>query len=657
MMKATVCIILAFIGLLAGCSETQEEKIQGLLREIEVKSWDDSRDSASELEDIGKPAVPYLLKALKSESADVRGCVIQILCTMNVLHDIDQVAACREIVPLLDDADDNVRAQAARALGLMGERRAVKRLIELLKDSNKWVRQQAAGALGDLRETGAAGPLIEVLETDNDYMTRSHAAEALGELREKSAIPALAEALGHGHYQVRNEVAEALREIGEDSYEHVVKVLKTGNDDGRWYAALILAGLKGKSAVKPLCEALKDKYPLVREAAAKSLGSLGFTEAVGPLISLLADDNYNVRGATAEALGKLRDEKAVPALAGVLENKLEKWHVRVDAAVALGEIGDGSAVPSLIRALKCEHSNIRGCAAKALGEIGDASAAKALIDALETTPHTAAIALGQLREESATVRLIELWKKGYIGPEEPKGSCAFMEMPQARLDAAYALFKITGDRKYLKNLVDALKSNEWYEHRCAAELLGMLRQKSTAGPLVMRFKERAKTTSDVELQDMPSYWEALANMGELAVEPLMSLLDDKNELVRFRTVGVLSSICDKRAVEPLIERLSDESEHVRRQAADALGDLGDCRAVEPLVRIIEGGGRGMLYASAISLGKLGDKRAVGPLVELLRHRTGYVRGAAAKALRKLTNQDFGFDYDKWKAWHKKNKDK
>jgi hypothetical protein len=29
----------------------------------------------------------------------------------------------------------------------------------------------------------------------------------------------------------------------------------------------------------------------------------------------------------------------------------------------------------------------------------------------------------------------------------------------------------------------------------------------------------------------------------------------------------------------------------------------------------------------------------------------------AEALTKITSQDFGTDYDKWKAWYEKNKDK
>ncbi len=45
----------------------------------------------------------------------------------------------------------------------------------------------------------------------------------------------------------------------------------------------------------------------------------------------------------------------------------------------------------------------------------------------------------------------------------------------------------------------------------------------------------------------------------------------------------LGKIGDKRAVEPLITALDDEDELVREGAAKALGMLGDKRAVEPLI--------------------------------------------------------------------------
>jgi HEAT repeat protein len=67
-----------------------------------------------------------------------------------------------------------------------------------------------------------------------------------------------------------------------------------------------------------------------------------------------------------------------------------------------------------------------------------------------------------------------------------------------------------------------------------------------------------------------------------AVEPVNSILADKNELVRQRAAEVLGQLCDGRSVGPLIDVLTDKNKLVRRNAAEALGLIGDRQAVEAL---------------------------------------------------------------------------
>ncbi len=62
--------------------------------------------------------------------------------------------------------------------------------------------------------------------------------------------------------------------------------------------------------------------------------------------------------------------------------------------------------------------------------------------------------------------------------------------------------------------------------------------------------------------------------------------------------------------------------------------------------------------AAWALGEVGDEEETEPLITALKNdKNRHVRACAAKALKKLTNQDFGTDYEKWKAWYEKNKDK
>jgi len=71
---------------------------------------------------------------------------------------------------------------------------------------------------------------------------------------------------------------------------------------------------------------------------------------------------------------------------------------------------------------------------------------------------------------------------------------------------------------------------------------------------------------------------ALAEIGEPAVEPLIAVLKDSDENVRNLAIVSLGDIGDARAVEPLIHALKDSSKKVRSFAAKALKKIGGEKA-------------------------------------------------------------------------------
>jgi HEAT repeat protein len=79
----------------------------------------------------------------------------------------------------LDDPAWEVRAQAVKALGKIGEALDAPRLAEMLRDDAWWVRNNAAAALREMGETGE-GPLLEML-WDEDRFAQETAAQALEE--------------------------------------------------------------------------------------------------------------------------------------------------------------------------------------------------------------------------------------------------------------------------------------------------------------------------------------------------------------------------------------------------------------------------------------------------------------------------------------------
>jgi len=116
----------------------------------------------------------------------------------------------------------------------------------------------------------------------------------------------------------------------------------------------------------------------------------------------------------------------------------------------------------------------------------------------------------------------------------------------------------------------------------------------------------------------------------------------------------------KKRIAELIKQLKDEERNVRLDAVKALkalGEIGDKSAVKPLIAVLKDkDGLVLLYAIA-ALGEIGDKSAVKPLIAAMKDEDGSFRQEAGEALRKLTNQDFGEDYEKWQEWWEANKKK
>ena len=203
-----------------------------------------AKEAAEALGEIGDPAVPGLLQALRH-------------------------------------ADWKTRKFAAHAFGetarITEVGTAVSALVATLRDDHAEVRDRAAWALGELEEPSAVPGLTAALK-DGDVSLRRMAAWALGEIEDASAIPGLVAALQDGDAQLRSKSAWALGEI----------------EDAR--------------AVQSLVQALKDSSWEVRKMAAWALGEIEDLSAIEPLQAARSDANVEVREAVMRALRELRDQ-------------------------------------------------------------------------------------------------------------------------------------------------------------------------------------------------------------------------------------------------------------------------------------------------------------------------------------------------------------
>lgn len=122
------------------------------------------------------------------------------------------------LVAALDDANPNVRRNAAWAIGevrggqTVNRENAVEPLIATLLDEDEWARKAAAFSLGEIRSAQAVEPLIATLK-DASANVRETAAWSLGEIKDGRATDALTVVANDADGRVRKEAKRALEEI------------------------------------------------------------------------------------------------------------------------------------------------------------------------------------------------------------------------------------------------------------------------------------------------------------------------------------------------------------------------------------------------------------------------------------------------------------
>lgn len=230
-----------------------------------------------------------------------------------------------------------IKAQAHKA----EDEATIIAIILLLEHPNEEVRSQAASALGEIRSRVATDALIKVLKSDRSYEVRSYAAEALGKIRDKEATDPLIEILRGpvrtlGDVKLHWNVADALGFIGAPlAVEPLIAILTTDYEnlesavsDLRDAAEDALAAIGGQHTAELLIDLLfkpdlhpkKYKTTGIRKRIAGSLGKMGLKLAVQPLITLLNDPQYDAQAAAADALGNFDDPQVKEALLSVLES-------------------------------------------------------------------------------------------------------------------------------------------------------------------------------------------------------------------------------------------------------------------------------------------------------------------------------------------------
>ena len=416
----------------------------------------------------------------------------------------------------------DVRSSAVLQLGRSGDPRALKPVLVALHDKSAQVRRSAAMALGELRDSRGIRALIDALG-DPDPQVRGRAAESLGKIGDRRAVEPLIASLNDQDSSVRLKVTASLQKIADPrAVEPLIAELQSPDLRLRAAAAHALGDIRDPRAIEPLIAELRNGHWEARN----DLGKIGLP-AVEPLIAAIGESGPRAAGrAAAIALSQFTDPRAVDPL--ISELKDERWCAGGYAAFSLGKIKDRHAVGPLIEALGAHRSCSGDGAAEALGEIGDGRAVEPLIAALSDLDchrtRSAEEALGKLKDPRAVEFLIAALSDSELEPV-------------SRIAAAKALGEI-GDPQAVEPLIAMLPDPDLSSEVIA--VLGKIGDARAVPALAAMARIRPAAGS--------ACIDALGRIGAPAVEPLISLLDEKLGSVQEGVVKALGASRDPRAV-------------------------------------------------------------------------------------------------------------
>jgi hypothetical protein len=177
------------------------------------------KDVRDELKEIGRPAVPFLIKALESSKPEKRYLICEIL---GEIRDISSVGA---LVNLLNDQDEHtasVASAAARALRNCADLSVIPHLIKVVTSTDIDLRYEAVKTLGVLRAYQSL-PVIRRLITDTaktslGYQVKTAVVQAIGRLKDNSSVKNLIPLLKNSDFDASDEpfvkyVIKALEQI------------------------------------------------------------------------------------------------------------------------------------------------------------------------------------------------------------------------------------------------------------------------------------------------------------------------------------------------------------------------------------------------------------------------------------------------------------
>jgi len=383
-----------------------------------------------------------------------------------------------KLVPLLDHQNPEIRNKAVYALGLIGDKTAVKALLAKLpgvRDGR--MLNNIAFALERLDRDGFYASIRQIVE-HKQAIIRLNAAFVLGDVKRPEGLPLLEKALSDPSDLVKTSAAVALGKIGDGraipALERLVDAENPSLREEAIYA--IFAISRGKRADLVHDKLFTAKREERKRRAAVELGKIGDTRVRGYLLACLekrncrpsqvvryvhADKDASVGGrllldwargrlSFTGFVADLRPAGSLAIAASAAESAVAQGMVdEAESAIDLvGELGDAAARARLMRlkaAPAMRDAWLEIHTLTALARLGEAPAEAALLARMDTIaavwlPRFAGI-VGRIKEKEVRDRLTPELIKREKGPDA--GVALAAAAIRLAWDPENAIFRLT----------------------------------------------------------------------------------------------------------------------------------------------------------------------------------------------------------------------
>ena len=180
-------------------------------------------------------------------------------------------------------------------------------------------------------------------------------------------------------------------------------------------------------------------------------------------------------------------------------------------------------------------------------------------------------------------------------------------------------------------LIEYLVSSDFYSRDSAAELLTLLKDKSSVPKLISLFKRANPDLKGTIIQILSGIGHPAGN------ELIISALDDESTQVCIAAVKGLKRVEDSEnaQVPILIKKLKEEDPRIRDLAMDVLGDIGDKRAARPMIEFLKNEDLIMRQKATEHLIALADADVVPDILNLMKSQNVNTRRCAIEVLNNL----------------------